>query len=64
MGTLDEHHQRTVALIEHLLDTGGLTLHGLLYLLYNTQSTDDIKRLAEISMTRPCKLRRQGEEGE
>ncbi len=61
-GTLEGQHQRTVELIEHLLDTGELTLHGLLYLLHDTQSTGNIKRLAEIALTRPCKLYRQAEE--
>ena len=61
-GTLEGQHQRTVELIEQLLDTGELTLHGLLYLLHDTQSTTHIERLAEIAATRPSRLRRQAEE--
>ena len=52
-GTLEGELQRTVELIEHLIDTGELTLHGLLYLLHDTQSTTYINRLAEIAATRP-----------
>ena len=60
--TLEGQHQRTVELIEYLLDTGDLTLHGLLYLLHDTQSTTNINRLAEIAATRPSRLGRQAED--
>jgi len=63
-GTLEGQHQRTVELIEHLLDTDELTLHGLLYLLHDTQATTHINRLAEIAATRPSRLRRQAENSE
>lgn len=53
MGTLEGQHQRTVELIEQLISTGDLTLHGLLYLLHDTQATTaDLKRLAKIAHSR------------
>lgn len=56
MGNMEGQHQRTVDLIESLINGGGLTLHGLLYLLHDVQTTgEDMKRLAEISSTRTHK---------
>lgn len=52
-GTLEGQNQRTLELIEHLLQTGQLTLHGLLYLLHDTQSTTELAKIAELSSKRP-----------
>lgn len=52
-GTIEGQNQRTLELIEHLLKTGQLTLHGLLYLLHDTQSTTELAKIAELSSKRP-----------
>lgn len=55
-GTLEGQNQRTLELIEHLLKTGQLTLHGLLYLLHDTQSTTELAKIAELSSKRPLTI--------
>ena len=55
-GTMEGQNRRTVDLVIHLIGTGQLTLHGLLYLLNDTQSTDQLKKLAEIASENPTTL--------
>lgn len=55
-GTLEGQNQRTLELIEHLIQTGQLTLHGLLYLLHDTQSTTELAKIAELSSKRPLTI--------
>ncbi len=55
-GTMDGQNRRTVDLVIHLIGTGQLTLHGLLYLLIDTQSADQLKKLAEIASENPTTL--------
>lgn len=55
-GTLEGQNQRTLELIEHLIETGQLTLHGLLYLLHDTQSTTELAKIAELSSKRPLTI--------
>lgn len=64
-GTLEGQHQRTVELIEQLIEAGDLTLYGLLYLLHDTQATtSDLKRLAEIAQSRRKPLTLSASRGE
>ena len=58
-GTMEQQNRRTVELIEWLIagpSDQPLTLHGLLYLLHDTQSHDQLKALAEISAVKPFAL--------
>lgn len=55
-GTLEGQNQRSLELIEHLIKTGQLTLHGLLYLLHDTQSGTELAKIAELSSKRPLTI--------
>lgn len=55
-GTIEGQNQRSLELIEHLIKTGQLTLHGLLYLLHDTQSGTELAKIAELSSKRPLTI--------